>query len=175
MLITDRVFPIVFKINFSWYLDQKMKSPWFRPRKGYLGGNFEYAIWINLYKSWRYHRGFWQYLVMLASKIGESHNSKILVHLKFLLCLTFCDPMDRSPSDSSVHEIFTARILEWVLISYSRGIFLTQGSLPHHLCLLHWQAGSWPLAPLQMKVIMKHIFQSHKKIQKCLITSLSFF
>ena len=28
-----------------------------------------------------------------------------------------------------------------------QGISLTQGSNPHHLCLLHWQAGSVPLAP----------------------------
>ena len=36
-------------------------------------------------------------------------------------CLTLCDPMDCSPPGSSVHEIFQARILEWVAISYSRG------------------------------------------------------
>ena len=28
-----------------------------------------------------------------------------------------------------------------------QGIFLTQGLNPHHLCLLHWQAGSLPLVP----------------------------
>ena len=28
----------------------------------------------------------------------------------------------------------------------SQGIFLTQGSNPHLLCLLHWQTGSLPLA-----------------------------
>ena len=28
-----------------------------------------------------------------------------------------------------------------------QGIFLTQGSKPHLLCLLHWQAGSLPLVP----------------------------
>ena len=28
-----------------------------------------------------------------------------------------------------------------------QGIFLTQGSNPHLLCLLHWQAGSLPLVP----------------------------
>ena len=28
-----------------------------------------------------------------------------------------------------------------------QGIFLTQGSNPHLLHLLHWQADSWPLAP----------------------------
>ena len=38
------------------------------------------------------------------------------------LCLTLCDPMDCSPSGSSVHGIFQARILEWVAISFSRGL-----------------------------------------------------
>ena len=37
------------------------------------------------------------------------------------LCLTLCDPMDCSPPGSSVHGIFQARILEWVVISFSRG------------------------------------------------------
>ena len=36
------------------------------------------------------------------------------------LCLTLCDPMDCSPSGSSVHGILQARILEWVAISFSR-------------------------------------------------------
>jgi len=37
------------------------------------------------------------------------------------LCLTLCDPMDCSPLGSSVHWISQARILEWVVISFSRG------------------------------------------------------
>ena len=32
-----------------------------------------------------------------------------------------CDLMDCSPPGSSAHEIFQARILEWVAISFSRG------------------------------------------------------
>ena len=36
-------------------------------------------------------------------------------------CWTLCDPMDCSPPVSFVHEIFQARILEWVAISFSRG------------------------------------------------------
>ena len=36
------------------------------------------------------------------------------------LCLTLCDPMDSSPSGSSVHGISQARIPEWVAFSYSR-------------------------------------------------------
>ena len=36
-------------------------------------------------------------------------------------CPTLCDPMDCSRPGSSVHEIFQAKILEWVAISFSRG------------------------------------------------------
>ena len=35
-------------------------------------------------------------------------------------CPTLCDPMDYSLSGSSVHGIFQARILEWVVISSSK-------------------------------------------------------
>ena len=44
------------------------------------------------------------------------------IHAKSLqLCLTLCDPMDRSLPGSSVYEIFQARILEWVATSFFRG------------------------------------------------------
>ena len=36
-------------------------------------------------------------------------------------CPTLCDPMDCSPSGTSAHGIFQARILEWFAISSSRG------------------------------------------------------
>ena len=36
-------------------------------------------------------------------------------------CPTLCNPMDCSPTGSSDHGIFQARILEWVAISFSRG------------------------------------------------------
>ena len=48
--------------------------------------------------------------------------------------LTLCDLMDCSLPGSSVHGILQAKILEWVAIHLSRGIFLTQGlnpGLPH--------------------------------------------
>ncbi|MCB2687161.1 hypothetical protein KQ755_14935, partial [Listeria monocytogenes] len=46
----------------------------------------------------------------------------------------------------SVYGIFQEKILEWVAISSSRGIFPTQGSNPNLLSLLHWQVDSLPLA-----------------------------
>lgn len=51
--------------------------------------------------------------------------------------LRLCDPMDCSPSASTVYENFQA-ILKRVAISYSAGSFPTRGSNPR---LLHWQAG----------------------------------
>ena len=59
-------------------------------------------------------------------------------------CLILGNPM----SGSSVHGIFQARILEWVAISYFRGIFLTQEWNLCLLHLLHWQAHSLPLCHL---------------------------
>ena len=48
--------------------------------------------------------------------------------------LILCDPMDCSAPGSSIHGISQARILKWVAISFSRGIFPTQGL---NLGLLH--------------------------------------
>ena len=44
------------------------------------------------------------------------HDAKLLQ-----LCMTLCDPMDYSPTGSSVHGILQARILEGVAIPSSRG------------------------------------------------------
>ena len=45
----------------------------------------------------------------------------VLVHTQ--LCPTLCNPLDSSPSHSSVHWITSARILEWVATSSCRGSF----------------------------------------------------
>ena len=50
------------------------------------------------------------------------------------LCPTLRDPMDCSPPGFSIQGILQARIREWVAISFSRGIFPTQG---WNLGLLH--------------------------------------
>ena len=59
-------------------------------------------------------------------------------------CLTLCDPMNCSLPGSFVHEISQARILDWVAISSSRKILLSQRWSPHLLHLLHWK---WILYP----------------------------
>ena len=55
-----------------------------------------------------------------------------------LLCRTLCDPMDYSLPGFSVLEILQLRILEWVVISFSRG-FPDPGIESCLLHLLHWQ------------------------------------
>ena len=37
------------------------------------------------------------------------------------LCPTLCDPVDCSLPGSSAHGIFQAIVLEWIVISFSRG------------------------------------------------------
>ena len=63
----------------------------------------------------------------------HSANSKCAVCMHAQLCLTLCDPMDCNLPDSSVHGIFLTRILEWVVISFSRG-----SSQPKDWTLFSW-------------------------------------
>ena len=54
----------------------------------------------------------------------------------------FCDPMDCSPPNSSIHGILQARIPEWVSTSFSRGTFQprnwTQVSHTAGRCFTNW-------------------------------------
>ena len=52
--------------------------------------------------------------------------------------LTLCSLMDCSLLGSSVHGVLQTRILEWVAISYSRGVFFTTSAkllFPEDQCL----------------------------------------
>ena len=65
-----------------------------------------------------------------------------------LSCGQLCDPMDCSPPGSSIHEIFQARILEWVAFSFSRGSIKVPGrfgfSWPPSLAF-RWPPSCWVL------------------------------
>ena len=60
--------------------------------------------------------GSWHLSIMSCSMFFKESESEVSQS-----CLTLCDPMDCSPPGSSIHEIFQARVLEWVAISFSRG------------------------------------------------------
>ena len=81
------------------------------------------------------------------------------------LCPTLCDPVDCRPPGSSVHGIFQARILEWAVISSFRG-----SSWPRDWtcvsCLLHWHAGSLPLAPSGKPPVLRGYGQCYMRTGK---------
>ena len=88
----------------------------------------------------------------------HTHTYMLLLLLQAQSCLTLWDPMDCSPSGSSVQGIFQARILEWVEISSSRGSSQPQGWNLHLLLLLHWQEDSLPLSHLGSIYLSTYIF-----------------
>ena len=51
----------------------------------------------------------------------HTHTHTHICAYSLQLCLTLCDPTDRSPPSSSVHGILYASILEWVAMPSSRG------------------------------------------------------
>ena len=61
--------------------------------------------------------------IMIMIFIVSKENIKMTLSIQWVcaLFLSICNPMDCSPLGSSVHGIFQTRILEWVVISYSRG------------------------------------------------------
>ena len=70
-----------------------------------------------------------------------------LVSSPKILCLTLCKSMDCGLPGSSDNEIFQARILETVAISFSRGSLASQGLKPGILlcrpiiyCLSHQES-----------------------------------
>ena len=90
---------------------------------------------------WCYWRNGFHYLkYYFELQYLKSYIMCICMHVKS--CLTLSNLMDCSLLGSSVSEIFQTRIMGWVAISYSRGIFLTQGSNQHLSSLLHRQADS---------------------------------
>ena len=67
----------------------------------------------------------------------------------FQSCLTLCDCMDCIAHQAPLSMDSPGKYTEMGCHALLRGIFLIQGSNPHLLHLLHWQAGYLPLVPPQ--------------------------
>ena len=66
----------------------------------------------------------WKVVIMSSTgrvQAGTEHIVLVIIVKLLSHARVFCDPMDCSPSGSSVHGISQARVLEWVAISFSRG------------------------------------------------------
>ena len=68
--------------------------------------------------------------VMTVSSLVVTTKNIFACMLSFQSCLTLYDPVNCSPPGSSIHGILQAKLLEWVAIPFTKGIFLTQGSNP---------------------------------------------
>ena len=90
---------------------------------------------------------FWAHTANSITSVKQPPTAAAVAAKSLRLCPTLCNQMDCSPPGSSVLGILQARMLEWGCHALLQEIFPTQGSNPHLLCLLHWQAGSLPLAP----------------------------
>ena len=74
---------------------------------------------------------------------GRWKRSFLLLSFSHSVVSDSLPPHGLQPSRLFCHGILQARILKWVAISFSRGIFPTQVSKP---CLLRWQVESLPLS-----------------------------
>ena len=66
----------------------------------------------------------WKVVIMSSTgrvQAGTEHIVLVIIVKLLSHARVFCDPVDCSPSASSVHGISQARVLEWVAISFSRG------------------------------------------------------
>ena len=107
----------------------------FLPQKNFRGG-FWRSHHVNLNDS--------SDIIVVYSLIWHSYSVLCLLAQS---CPTLCNLMDYSPLGSSVHGDSPGKNTGVGCHALLQGIFLTQGSNPHLLCLLHWQAGSLPPAP----------------------------
>ena len=82
--------------------------------------------------------------VVLVSGVQQSYS---VICIPMCVCVCSVVPALCNPPGSSVHGIFQARILKWVVISFSK--VSSKVSNPHFLSLLHWQADSLPLCHIQ--------------------------
>ena len=88
---------------------------------------YEHGIYFHLFVSY-----------LISSLVSYSFLKKRVKVLVAQGYPTLCNPMDCSPSGSSVPGILQARMLQWVIVSFSRwrstggtGVLLSTGGLPH--------------------------------------------
>ena len=94
------------------------------------------------------------FLMMYSARTTNICLNPATVFLFFDACMQshfspvwLCDPTDCSPSGSSGHGDSPGKNTEMGCYALLQGIFHIQGSNPHLLSLLHWQAGSLTLVP----------------------------
>ena len=126
-----------------------------RPRRVGWGGRREGGSgWGTRVNPWLIHVIVWQKTLQYCKvislqliKINGKKNKSLLYNIECVhsvSCPTLYNSLDCSPSGSSVHGIFQARIWEWVSTPFSRGSSWLRDGTSFLLCLLQWQLASLP-------------------------------
>ena len=82
--------------------------------------------WVWLFKLNKYFGCIFSCLWSNIQRKNEPNDRVFLSYVCALMCLaaqpcpTLCDPLDCRPPKYSIHGIFQARILKWIVISFSR-------------------------------------------------------
>ena len=89
----------------------------------------------------------WETNVIVQAKAhwNTQHRLNIVAVLSHFSHVQLCDPLDYCPPGSLVHGLLQARILEWVAMPSSTGIFLIQRLNPCLLCLPALTSRFFPL------------------------------
>ena len=73
---------------------------------------------------------------VLSNLISKLKSIRLQLYVCVLSCVWLCSPVDWSPPGSSVLGISQARILDWVVISFSRGSSWTKDQI--HISHISW-------------------------------------
>ena len=107
-----------------------------------------YLIHQQIWKTQQWPRDWKRSVFILIPKKDNAkecshyhHTTALISHAaaaakSLQLCLTLCDPIDRSPPGSPVPGILQARTLEWVAISFNAWNWKVKGKSLSHVWLL---------------------------------------
>ena len=107
-----------------YILSSKKACPWITDTIAY----------VSKAREWEKDRMFTSSLLTCRSQLSHYVDGECRLpracRLLLQSCPTLCDPMDRSLPGSSVHGILWTRILEWVVMPFSRGSSPPRGQTP---------------------------------------------
>ena len=164
------MYPLVFNIIFPFYL-LCIRNSFFKIL------HFHFSNSVVLKISYPLEFGIIWGTLKSYSFLGSIHINSDLIDLICCLsentqsCLTLWNPMDCSPPGSSIHDIFLARILEWVAISFSSG-----SSRPRDRTWVSHTAGRcFTIWATTLLILIQRLRMTALSISPCILTYLTIY
>ena len=125
------------KIINVWGMPWNLNSNWYQKIGGLECHKKRFQIWPSQEKINEIYSSY----IHSCLPYRHQHGGKLIQS-----CPTLCDPMYHSLSDSSVHGILEARILDWVFMLFSRGGDPNPGIEPVSLMSPALAGGFFPIS-----------------------------